>query len=70
MLEDEPVRQEELWLIKPTLLLHSEFVAMIGEYQRQGETISFHQSALADFPAYLKRWRIWPTTSMCQMGSY
>jgi hypothetical protein len=31
MLEDELVRQEELWLIKPTLLLHSEFVAMIGE---------------------------------------
>jgi predicted acetyltransferase len=49
------VQPEELYLIEPELRLQSEFLAMIEEYQRQGETINFHQQAQADFPAYLKQ---------------
>jgi NTP pyrophosphatase (non-canonical NTP hydrolase) len=55
MSEDAPVQREELWLIEPTPLLQSEFLAMIDEYQRLGETISFHRLAQEDFPAYLER---------------
>ncbi len=48
------MQPEELNLIEPTLWLQNEYLAMIEEYQRQGETISFHLQAQADFSAYLE----------------
>jgi len=55
MLEEEPVRSEELWLIEPTLKLRSEYLAMATQYQQRGEIISYHQQAQADFTAYVEK---------------
>lgn len=54
MLNDELVQPDELWLIEPTSKLQSEYLAMVEQYQRQGETINHHQQARADFASYLE----------------
>ena len=69
MLEEDPIQPEELWLIEPTPSLQSEFMAMIDEYQRQGETKWIHQLAQDDFPAYLQRAKNWANNVDIPAGS-
>ncbi len=51
----EPNQLQELFLIEPTPGMRTEYLEMIEEYQRQGETISFHVLAQESFPDYLEK---------------